>query len=694
MTVADQLRTDLRDGLQHAVAVSEAAVLLVGSGRPARIEWANPAAADLLARAADALVGCPLPSVLSWEPAGPLLHPVRVQRRRGRLNGADGRSRAVAITSHPVPGHELWTVSATLLGPALRHRDAELADAAERRLLALAERTPVPTVLSDVGLRLAHVNDAFARLVGMPAEAVLGTGWLHLVHEDDLAAVTGCAEHALHGEHADTMARILTATGEQRWVDFRLAPSHTPGQGPGFVGTAEDVTDRRAMEHQLAYQARHDALTGLPNRAALFEHLESRLDRLQPDGTRPDPELAVLFLDLDNFKMINDSLGHDAGDAMLVDVANRLQSAVRDEDVVTRMGGDEFVVICHRVRDDAEAELLAGRVLEVCTQPLHIGTVRVHPSASMGVARAGALHSSVQDLLRDADIAMYEAKAAGKNRFAVCDSSARETARDTLQLLGDLRAAIDDGGLRVAYQPVVDLTAPPGSALPAVEALARWEHPTRGTVPPDVFIPLAESHRLIGPLTERVLDTACAQVVRWRDELGALAPRRVNVNVSARQLPDLGLVGVVQDALARHRLPASVLCLEITESAIMAEPAASRDTLLALRAAGVAVAIDDFGVGYSSLAHLRRLPVDSLKIDRSFVTELGSPDGGAVAAAVVSLAQALGLSAVAEGVETPEQAEQLRALGCATAQGWLWSPALNGADLRDWVLAGAGRTVA
>jgi EAL domain-containing protein (putative c-di-GMP-specific phosphodiesterase class I) len=308
-------------------------------------------------------------------------------------------------------------------------------------------------------------------------------------------------------------------------------------------------------------------------------------------------------------------------------------------------------------------------------------------------------------VLRDADIAMYRAKSLGKNRYALCDEVTRDAARDELRLLADLRLALDgDGagpGLHVVYQPIVAL-APSGGPdlgdgtapgpLPVVEALARWQHPVRGAVPPDVFVPLAEAHQLVGRLGEVVLDAACRQVSRWREELGPLAPRRVAVNVSPHQLGDPAFVGTVTGTLARHGLPADVLCLEVTETALVADPATSRQVLRGLREAGVAVAIDDFGMGYSSLAHLRRLPVDHLKIDRSFVTGLlepdGSPearDGGALAGAVVSLARALGLSTVAEGVEHAHQARALRELGCTYAQGWLWARGMPGDELAGWV---------
>ena len=701
---------DCRAGLTHAAAVADDPLLLVRGDVLPRIAWANTAAVDLLATDAAALTGSPLSSVLTSRQQEPLLHQLRARRQDAVLRSADGTRHPVRVTSHPVPGHDLWTLTAvrTAVRTAVptaadgrrsaHHRD-ETARLHERRAVALTEHTPVPTLLSDVGLRLGHVNDAFARLFGLPAESLLGTGWLGLVEAADLDAVTGCAERALHGEHADVVAGFCTTAG-RRLVHLRLAPAHTRGQGPGFVGTADDVTDRRALEEQLAYQARHDALTGLPNRAALFDQLQLGLDRAP--GT--DPHIAVLFLDLDDFKTINDSLGHDAGDSMLVEVARRLRSAVREMDVVTRMGGDEFVVVCPGVQDDAEAEVLAARVLEVCTQPLTVDGVRVHPSASIGVARAGTAHGTAQNLLRDADIAMYDAKSRGKNRFAVCDDGTRLVALDTLQLLADLHLAIDTAQVTVAYQPVVHMLRTGGGAerdgaapgchgsLPAVEALARWTHPTRGPVPPQEFVALAEGHQLISRLTAHVLDTACAQLARWRRELEDLAPARVNVNLSALELSDPRLLGTVTDTIARHGLPPSMLCLERTESAVMADPAASRETLLRLRAVGVSIAIDDFGVGYSSLAYLQHLPVDHLKIDRSFVAEL-TDGGGAVAEAVISLARALGLSVIAEGVEVPAQAQRLLELGCDLAQGWLWAPALTGEELSAWVQEHAGRAV-
>jgi diguanylate cyclase (GGDEF)-like protein/PAS domain S-box-containing protein len=733
---------EVNAALQNEAATADDALLVVGStetvdagGKVASVafvQWANAAAGQMLGREPRTIVGSPLASLISWEldpddivpavPGVPLL-PVQGQsrssdadlrtllrrergvRRNGWLHAADGARRPVTLVTHPVPDLPLWTVRAF----AAEESDSATAYAAarayERRYAALAERTPIPTVLSDVGMRLAHVNDAFARLLGRPAEQTLGIGWLAHVHEEDLEAVTACVQLALAGDNAETSARFVDAAGITRWTHIRLAPAHTPGRGPGFVGTVEDVTERRAFEELLAYQARHDPLTGLPNRTQLWEHLSAAQrceehagapvgsidDRFCVEGchsARGGTDLACLFLDLDNFKVINDSLGHDAGDVLLIEIADRLRRVVRGHDLISRFGGDEFVIVCHGIDSDDSAGAVARRVLGVLTEPFSIAGVMVHPTGSLGVARSGLPEQHApHDLVRDADIAMYQAKRAGKNCFAMCDQTARDAARDALQLVADLRSAIEDGDLDVVYQPIIPMETPDGEPqrLPGVEALARWTHPERGPISPAIFVAMAEANQLIAALSEYVLDVSCAQMSTWNRELGDAAPLRINVNLSASQLTDSALPAQVEAVLSRYELEPGSLCLEITESALMRDPDACRATLLDLRAHGVSLAIDDFGTGYSSLAYLQRLPVDFLKIDQSFVAELATSSGSVVAAAVVSLARSLGLATIAEGVETPDQVGPLRDLGCTYAQGWLYAKAMPGAELTSWL---------
>jgi diguanylate cyclase (GGDEF)-like protein/PAS domain S-box-containing protein len=736
VTAALQNEAATADNALFVVATTEAVDAGGVAVSVAFVQWANAAAGEMLGREADTLISCPLASLISWEldpddivpavvpitdsgaPALPargrfeysdvdlrtLLRRERGVRRNGSLHVADGSRRPVTLVAHPVPDLPLWTVRAFPADESESANAYAAARAYERRYAALAERTPIPTVLSDVGMRLAHVNDAFARLLGRPAEQTLGIGWLAHVHEEDLEAVTACAQQALAGDTAETSARFVDAAGVTRWTHVRLAPAHTPGRGPGFVGTVEDVTERRAFEELLAYQARHDPLTGLPNRTQLWEHLAAA-QRCEEHASAPDAvdnrfcvegchssrggtDLACLFLDLDNFKVINDSLGHDAGDILLIEIADRLRRVVRGHDLISRFGGDEFVIVCHGIDGDESASAVARRVLGVLTEPFAIAGVMVHPTGSLGVARSGLPEQlAPQDMVRDADIAMYQAKRAGKNCFAMCDQGARDAARDALQLVADLRAAIVGGELEVVYQPIIPMDTNDGEPrrLPGVEALARWTHPERGPISPAVFVALAEANQLIGALSEYVLDVSCAQMSAWHRELGDAAPVRVNVNLSASQLTDVALPAQVEAVLSRYDLPAGALCLEITESALMRDPDACRATLLDLRAHGVSLAIDDFGTGYSSLAYLQRLPVDFLKIDQSFVAELATQGGSVVAAAVVSLARSLGLATIAEGVETPDQVGPLRDLGCDFAQGWLYAKAMPGADLTAWL---------
>ena len=637
------------------------------------VRWANRAFTELFGYDVDEVVGEPL-WLLEHSPlgaggddveAGPdeLLRERRTSAATCTLERKDGTRFVSEVTAVPVGSFDgaSWVLRIRPSGEKLWADDH--LRASEERFRALTDGAPIGIFSSDVGLRLGYVNDFFAELHGTSADDLLGTAWLGLVHPEDVGEAIAAIEMVLGGESVDLPLRICPADQSPRWVHMRAVPVRTPGKGAGFVGTLEDVTQRRAWEATLAHQASHDPLTGLPNRVQLWETLSKVLEGRRAN----DPAVALLFFDLDNFKLVNDSLGHDAGDMLLVEISRRLGAAVRQGDLVTRFGGDEFVVLCQGVENEQEAGVIAARLLEALTGPVQLEGTEVRVSASVGVVLADESYNAPESLVRDADVAMYQAKGAGKDCYAMFDQRVRDDLQHRLRLTNDLRRAVDNDEMWLAYQPVVELVT---GSVRSVEALLRWSHPEHGEISPADFIPLAEETNLIVTLGAWVLQQACNQLADWRRTMGADAPRYVAVNLSALQLDQATLPEIVEDALRSADLCGDDLCLELTESVLMADPEVSLASLGRLRDLGVRFAIDDFGTGYSSFTYLRRLPVDYLKIDRSFTAGLGLAGEDAIVAAVVSLAQALGLAAVAEGVETQEQAEELTRMGCAYAQGF------------------------
>ncbi len=432
----------------------------------------------------------------------------------------------------------------------------------------------------------------------------------------------------------------------------------------------------RAKEHQSL----HDTLTDLPNRLLLSDRIEQALARADP----PRRQVSVMLLDLDNFKVINDGMGHEAGDEVLLELSRRLRATVSPSDTLARFGGDEFVVVHESAPGSGAADALATRIAACLDEPFTLGDRVVAMSASIGVVEAVG-HHDAGTLIRDADAAMHQAKAGGRSRTVVFDSAMHHEATRRLDSEEGLRRALAEGQLRVYYQPIVDIDS--GRAR-GVEALVRWQHPERGLVGPNEFIPIAEETGLIVPLGGWVMHEAMAQVSRWRRELPGCRNLTVSVNLSARQLQSADIGRTVSQAMSGSGLPPRAISLEVTESVVMGEgETAAREVLGRLRGLGVGVAIDDFGTGYSSLSYLKKLPVTTLKVDRSFTTGLGTSDTNdlAIVNAIIGMAAGLGLEVVVEGVETNEQLLDLRRLGPDGAQGFLWSRPLPPDQMAQWL---------
>jgi diguanylate cyclase (GGDEF)-like protein/PAS domain S-box-containing protein len=559
---------------------------------------------------------------------------------------------------------------ATMVGTAQDVTDRTRAQEAAQRLAAIVQSSSDAIYSVAADMTVTTWNAAAERLLGRPAAEMLGHPIASVWPPEHLELNRSMFERAFTGEViTDVETMQLHRDGSRVAVTVSWSPiKDDSGAITGVSVIARDITQRRQLEEQLVRQALHDPLTGLANRVLFADRLEHALAR----GRRPGVTVAILVIDLDGFKDINDSLGHDAGDDLLTIAGMRLQGHARPDDTVARLGGDEFGVLLEDIAA-AEAVRSAEALLEGLATPIVLRDRDLTPTASIGIAIAAG--EDAETLLRNADTAMYAAKRQGKGRYALFEPAMHATVVERLDLAADLSRAVEKRQLNLRYEPQMNLES---GRICCLEALVRWRHPTRGEVSPGEFIPLAEETGMILAIGRWVLREACRQVKAWQERWPTPPPLTIAVNLSARQLQHPGIVDEVSAALAAAGLDPQSLVLEITETAIMEQLDAAITILTELRRLGVRLALDDFGTGYSSLSYLQRLPVDILKIDRSFVAGVArSIEDSALARGILTLAQTLGLETIAEGIETAEQLAALRELGCQLGQGYFFARPLG-----------------
>jgi diguanylate cyclase (GGDEF)-like protein/PAS domain S-box-containing protein len=608
------------------------------------------------------------------------------------LGGPAGRSSlGLASAVYVVP-------CCVMVGEAVAWGMALLADTewtlteTQERNVGIFEQAPMGIAVSSLDGGLVRVNAAYAKILGYRPEELVGKNLQEITHPDDWTDTSTHMAAAVAGDvEAYTMEkRYVRADGHMVWASVGASCVRDRAGEPLYlIAQIEDITERHALRDKLAYAAVHDQLTGLPNRTMFMDRLERLIVRAERRGRH----VALMFLDLDRFKLINDGLGHDAGDRLLQRVALRLQASLRADDLLARFGGDEFTLLCE-VASEEEAVEIARRLGAAMDRPLTEANHEQFISLSVGIALSSAETTHPTALLRNADVAMYRAKDLGPARIALYSEDDELPTAEGLRITNELHRALERSEFVLHYQPIVDLH---DLRLVGMEALVRWQHPTRGLLGPVEFIPLAEESGLIVPLGTWVLREACRQAGVWAVKRGGAdqdnSRLNMSINVAARQLADPAFPELVAAAIDDSGFWADHVWLEITEGAILSDPVAAVVTLGRLRDLGVQLSIDDFGTGYSSLSYLKQLPVETLKIDRSFIDQLDEdPDDKAIVRAVIALGDSLGLAVIAEGIERSSQADELTALGCHLAQGFLYgrpmSPAAIGSfpndDLVGW----------
>ncbi|HEX2667454.1 MAG TPA: EAL domain-containing protein [Gammaproteobacteria bacterium] len=589
---------------------------------------------------------------------------IQVTRRDGSVIWVSDNSRVVRDKSGKVEYYE-----GTLHDITARKQAEEALAQSEEKYRTLVDMSQDGVFLSSHG-GLVYVNRAFATMLGYEPEEMTGLSFSSLLAPEDRHSSSAFEEeYVLHASHELHELRFMHRDEKTRVV-AAVTVAHVPYRGsPAVTGTVRDVTAQKRSEQELLRGAYHDALTDLPNRSFFMERLQQTLEHV---GKRSSDRFAVLFLDLDRFKLINDGLGHSFGDRVLAAIARRLRTCLRPADLIARYGGDEFTILVENITGLDDATAVADRVHEELARAITVDGHEVFTNASIGIVINAPHYKHPDEILRDADTAMYRAKAAGKAGYVVFDDAMHESAKANLRLETDLRQALQRSEFRVFYQPVMDLSA---NKLSGFEALVRWEHPTQGLLGPEHFLAVAEETGLIIPIGWWVMETACAQFAAWKKKYKHLGDEiTMSVNIANRQFAHWVLPQRVARVLDITGLKPKHLCLEITETVFMDNPALAVETIARLRTVGVNLQMDDFGTGYSSLSALRRFKIDTLKIDRSFITGIEKARADrAIVRTITVLAADLGMDVVAEGIEDARQVELLRALGCRKGQGYFFS---------------------
>ena len=552
----------------------------------------------------------------------------------------------------------------------------------ERYLRTLLENINEGLVQVNVNDVIEFVNDRFCEMVGFEREELLGKITFDMLLDEEgrklLEAVNRQRQEGISGQYE---MRLKKESGEMLWVLIGGSPIvNADGEMTGTLGVFTDITERKRAEEQLLHDAFHDGLTGLANRALFMDHLRMTIERGKSCHSNP---YAVLFLDFDRFKVVNDSLGHAEGDQLLHQIARRLESSTRTGDLVARLGGDEFVILLSEMLAEGDAVQVAERIQKDLKKPFTLSSSEIFISASIGVALSNAGHKRAEDMVRDADIAMYRAKAGGKAQYRVFDRAMHEYATSQLQLETEMRQAIEYGEFQLHYQPIISLDT---ETLVGFEALVRWQHPTRGMIPPLEFIGAAEENGLILPLGNWILQESCRQLRRWQDDNPAASHLMMSVNLSCKQFLQIDLAEQIAVALGKSGLDPRCLKLEITESYIMEKSETAVTIMNRLHSLGVEISLDDFGTGYSSLSYLHRLPVDYLKVDRSFVSRMtDSQENREIVRTIIKLAQNLKMKTIAEGIETADQLAHLKNLHCEYGQGYFFSKPLEAKSAEKFI---------